>query len=370
MIPEIQEAHQEAHSGKSAEAAVIDIVIRLAFLGLLAYWAGLLIAPFVILVVWAIILAVAVYPLYHWLRARLGGRGSLASLLITLIGLAIILGPAVVLSASLIDTAQSVSSGLRDGTLTVTPPPETVKDWPLIGDKVHGAWSHASNNLSGFINKHAATILAQSGAIAGSIAGIGGSVLGFVVSIIIAAFLYGRGPALAGSASQFAARIAERRGEEFVQLAGATIRNVSRGVIGISFLQATLAGIGLIVAGIPAAGLITLVVLVLGIIQIGPGLVLIPTIIWAWTAMDTMTALLFTIYMVPVTLVDNVLKPIVMAKGLKTPMLVIFIGVIGGTLAHGLIGLFLGPIVLAVFYDLLIAWVRGEEAEAGEEPSE
>jgi predicted PurR-regulated permease PerM len=362
--------NQESHGEKSAEAAVIDIVIRLALLGLLAYWAGLLIAPFVILVVWAIILAVAVYPLYNWLRARLGGRGSLASLLVTLIGLAIILGPAVVLSSSLIDTAQTVSSGLRDGTLIIAPPPETVRDWPLIGDKIHGAWSHASNNLSGFINKYAATILAQSGAVAGSIAGIGGSVLGFAVSIIIAAFLYGRGPALAEAASHFAARIAERRGVEFVQLAGATIRNVSRGVIGISFLQATLAGIGLIVAGIPAAGLIALVVLVLGIIQIGPGLVLFPVIIWVWTAMDTMTALLFTIYMVPVALVDNVLKPIVMAKGLKTPMLVIFIGVIGGTLAHGLIGLFLGPIVLAVFYDLLIAWVRGRVVEAEEEQPE
>jgi len=142
------------------------------------------------------------------------------------------------------------------------------------------------------------------------------------------------------------------------RLAGATIRAVSRGVIGISALQAFLAGLGLTAAGIPGASLITSAVLILGIIQIGPSIVLIPLIIWSWTAMETTTALLFTAYMLPVNLLDNVLKPVVMGRGLKTPIAVTLVGVIGGTLAYGITGLFLGPIVLAVSWELVVAWTR------------
>jgi len=141
-------------------------------------------------------------------------------------------------------------------------------------------------------------------------------------------------------------------------LAAGTIRTVARGVIGISALQAVLAGIGLAIAGVPGATLITSAVLVFGIIQIGPSVVLIPVIVWSWFTMDTTAAILFTAYMVPVNLLDNVLKPVIMGRGLKTPMLVILIGVIAGTLAHGMTGLFLGPIVLAVIWELLVAWTR------------
>lgn len=153
-------------------------------------------------------------------------------------------------------------------------------------------------------------------------------------------------------------RVAGARGEEFVDLAGATIRNVSRGIIGIAILQALLAGLGLLFAGVPAAGLFSFLVLLLGIIQIGPSVVLIPLIIWSWFIMDTKMAVLFTLYMVPVNLLDNILRPLVMAKGLVTPMPVILIGVLGGTLVHGMIGLFVGPIVLSIAWQLLVVWIR------------
>jgi predicted PurR-regulated permease PerM len=162
---------------------------------------------------------------------------------------------------------------------------------------------------------------------------------------------------IAEAIKKFSRRLNPTRGEEFVEQAGATIRAVSRGVIGISVLQALLAGVGLMVAGIPQASLITFGVLVLGIIQIGPSIILIPVIIWVWTFMDTLPALLFTAYMVPVNLLDNLLRPIVMGRGLKTPILVILIGVIGGTLAYGITGLFLGPIVLAVIWELFVSWI-------------
>jgi predicted PurR-regulated permease PerM len=158
----------------------------------------------------------------------------------------------------------------------------------------------------------------------------------------------------------FSRRLNSLHGEEFVIQAGATIRAISRGVIGISVLQALLAGIGLVAAGIPQASLITFAVLVLGIVQIGPSIVIIPVIVWSWMKLDSTSALLFTAYMVPVNLMDNILRPIVMGRGLKTPMGVILIGVIGGTLAYGITGLFLGPIVLAVVWELSVAWLGKE----------
>jgi predicted PurR-regulated permease PerM len=162
----------------------------------------------------------------------------------------------------------------------------------------------------------------------------------------------------------FARRVASDRGEEFVQLAGTTIRVVARGVIGISALQAVLAGLGVLAAGIPGASLITSAVLILGIIQVGPAVVLLPLIVWSWFSMETMFALLFSAYMIPVSLLDNILRPLLMGRGLRTPILVILIGVIGGTLSQGITGLFLGPIILAVIWELLVAWVRDNEKAA------
>lgn len=342
---------------------VIDVAIRLALIGGLVYWSLLLIGPFVIVVIWSAILTVALHPLYTWLAERLHS-GRAAALAITLVGLAILLGPTAVLTASLIDTLTGLATGLRDGTLQVPPPFDGVQDWPIVGEQVFEFWSAAATNLSGLIAEHGNKLWSASGAALGSIAGLGGTVLLFAASMIVSGFLFAPGPSLAEGMRMFARRIAGQRGGDFVDMAGATIRNVSRGVIGISLAQAVLAGIGLVVAQIPAGGLIALLTLIFGIIQVGPGIVLLPTVIWVWTSYDTVPALLFTLYMVPVTFFDNALKPIVMAKGLKTPMLVIFIGVIGGTLAHGLIGLFLGPIVLAVFYELVTAWVRLGDAPA------
>src|SRR5262249_8174362 len=167
------------------------------------------------------------------------------------------------------------------------------------------------------------------------------------------------GPSLIHSTKNVLGHVAAERGKEFVDLAGATIRNVSRGIIGIAILQALLAGIGFLFAGCPAAGLFRFFGLVFGIIQIGPSVVLVPLIVWSWFAMDATMAVLFTLYMVPVNLLDNILRPLV-AKGLSTPMPVILLGVLGGTLVHGMIGLFVGPIVLSIGWQLLVVWTRDE----------
>ena len=195
-----------------------------------------------------------------------------------------------------------------------------------------------------------------------------GAVLGLlelIVSIVIAGCLFTRGPQLASALSTFLSRVLSHRGTELVQLAGATIRNVSRGVVGVALLQAILGGVGFLIADIPAAGVLAFVALLLGIIQIGPGILFIPIVVWSWTTMETMHALIFSAYMLPVGLVDNVLRPYLMARGLTTPMPVVVVGVIGGTIAYGIVGLFLGPIVLSVAWVVMAAWVQGEDAVVG-----
>jgi predicted PurR-regulated permease PerM len=187
---------------------------------------------------------------------------------------------------------------------------------------------------------------------------VGLGLLEFLVSIIVAGFLFSPGPRLVSGLVMFFRRVLSDRGEEMVRLAGTTIRNVSRGVIGIALLQSMLAGVGFLVAGLPAAGIFAFLALLLGIVQIGPGILLIPIAAWSWTAMEMPGALIFTVYLILVSLVDNILKPIVVARGLNTPMLVTMIGVFGGTIAYGIVGLFFGPIVLSVAWALMEAWVK------------
>ena len=237
------------------------------------------------------------------------------------------------------------------------PPPPYVAEWPLVGGRLSAFWQIASVELNQALASIEPQLKETARKLLGVVGNIGVGVLQFTVAIIIAGFTYNRAAGIQESLKNIAARAAPGMGEDFVDLAGGTVRSVARGVVGISLIQAILFGIGALVAGIPLAGLWTFVALILSIIQVGPGLVIIPVIIFAWSSMDTVSAAILTAYMVPVTLLDNVLKPIVMARGLPVPTLVIFIGVIGGTMAHGLIGVFVGPIVLALGYELGRAWI-------------
>src|SRR5262245_1390479 len=343
-------------------SSFIEGAIRLGALALLLYWSFVLVSPFISIVIWSAVLTVALFPVFEWIALRIGGRRRLAAALVTLLSLLIIIGPVAWLALGLIESSRVIAEQIDLANLSVPAPPNALKEWPLIGEPIYQFWDLASSNFSAALSQ----ILPQLKPLGSSLLRIGADtglgILMFLVSIVVTGFLFFPAPAIAEAMKKFARRLNPTRGEEFVDQAGATIRAVSRGVIGISVLQALLAGVGLMVAGIPQASLITFAVLVLGIIQIGPSIVIIPVIIWSWTFMDTKSALLFTAYMVPVNLLDNVLRPIVMGRGLKTPMLVILIGVIGGTLAYGITGLFLGPIILAVIWELFVSWIDEEKA--------
>lgn len=355
-------AEPDPESRDRLMATGVELTIRLGILAILLYWSFVLIQPFITIAIWAVVLTVALYPAYERLVALLGGRRRLAAVLLSVLSLLVVIGPATWLALGLIDSLRFLSERLDLAALTPPPPPEMVKGWPVIGEPLYQFWELASNNLNAALAKIAPQLKPLGGTLLHVAAEAGTGALKFFVAIILAGFLFAPAPALAGHLRRFARRVASERGEEFIQLAGNTIRAVSRGVIGISALQAFLAGIGFMAAGIPGATLLTSAVLILGIIQIGPSVVIIPIIIWSWFSMDTMTALLFTAYMIPVNLLDNVLRPFVLGRGLDAPILIILIGVIGGTISYGITGLFLGPIVLAVIWNLLMAWISEQEA--------
>jgi predicted PurR-regulated permease PerM len=194
-------------------------------------------------------------------------------------------------------------------------------------------------------------------ALAGN-AGVG--TLKFLLSVALAGFLFPHGPQLIEAGRSFLYRIVPEQSEHFLELAGATIRAVSQGVIGVAVIQSLLAGIGFKLAGFSSAGLLAIAVMILSIVQIGAAIVLVPVIIWIWTDKDFTTAILLTVFLGLVGILDNVLKPLVMKRGLTTPILVIFVGVIGETLAHGIIGLFIGPIILSLSWELTVAWIRSD----------
>jgi predicted PurR-regulated permease PerM len=357
MTSPVPEDADKIAAADAADKTFIVVAIRIGCLALLAYWSWLLLQPFLSIIVWSIIFAVALYPVFDWLAARLRGYRGVAAAAITIFSLILIFGPVTWLGVSLGDNLRTLYARLADGSLTIPPPYESVQTWPFVGGEVYQIWYLASTNFRALLGEWSDELKVIGSSVL-AIAGTAGlDLVKFIIGIFVSAFLFVPGPALVLSVKNAVRHISTDRAEEFVDLTGATIRNVSRGIIGISALQALLAGIGLLVAGVPAAGLLSFLVLLFGIIQVGPWIVLVPVIIWSWFALAKTAAVIFTIYMVPVMLLDNVLRPLVMSRGLSTPMPVILVGVIGGALAHGLIGLFIGPIVLSIAWQLLAAWL-------------
>jgi predicted PurR-regulated permease PerM len=345
---------------------VIQIAIRLALLAVLIYWSFLLLDPFIPILVWAVVLAVALYPAQEWLSGLLGGRPRTSALIMTLAVLAVFLGPAAWLGIGLVDGLRGISDQLTSGNVDIPSPPDGLKDWPLVGGPLYDLWKMASENLDAALRQLAPYLKPVAGPILAIAGSAGTGTLKFLASVIVAGFLMPSGPQFVASIRTVVAKIVPERSADFLALAGATIRTVSRGVIGVAVLQALLAGIGLKIAGVPHASVLAFAILVLGIVQIGSLPILLPVAIWVWTVKDVGTAVLITIYLVLVGLSDNAMKPLLMGRGLSTPVLVIFMGVIGGTLAHGIVGLFIGPIILAVAWELLMAWTRDPPAEARE----
>ena len=348
----------------------LESAIRIGLIVLLVLWCFNIVKPFLLLILWGAIIAVAVYPLFVKFQSLMGGRQKLASTLMTLIALGMLLTPTVMLSDSAIKNSQTFAAKLHEGTLTIPPPSDKVRNWPLIGEKVHEVWSLASSNLGDWIKKYREQ-LAALGKFALSIAaGAGVTVLQFMLSIIIAGIFLVYARSGTEAVQRFATRLVGKpRGEKFTDMAGATIRSVAQGVLGVAFIQAALAGIGFLVIGVPYAGALTLLVMLWAIVQLPSLIVLIPVIIYVFSTAATVPAVIFLIWTVLVGLSDNVLKPLLLGRGLEIPMPIILLGAIGGMIMSGLIGLFVGAVVLSVGYMLYTAWLD-EGMEGAREPGE
>jgi predicted PurR-regulated permease PerM len=349
---------------------VILIAIRLALLLALIAWCFVLIRPFIAILAWSVVLAVALFPLHTWLSDHLGRRPKFSACIVTMLAAAIVIIPATWLGVGLVEGLQTIHAQLGSDRPLLPMPPAAIKDWPLVGERLYDLWNQASTNLEAVLTQlapHLKPLLRSTLAMVG---GMGIGALKFFVAVILAGFLLPSGPHLVEASRSIMARLLPERSEDFVALAGKTIRSVSQGVIGIALVQAFLFGIGLKLAGLANAGLLAFVVMILSIMQVGAAIVLVPCIVWIWMTKDVAPALLITVYLVLVGLMDNVLKPLLMGRGLTTPMPVMFIGLLGGTLAHGIVGLFIGPIILAVGWELMKAWIRGEEASDAITPPE
>ena len=335
--------------------------------GLLLLFIGacfVILRPFILLTAWGVVVAIAVYPAYTKLRTVLGGRGGWAAVLCTLALLIVLIVPPVLLAGTIVDGMQTLAGHLEKGTSIIPPPPARIATWPIIGSPLNSVWSLASRDMGEAVRRFAPKIQAFVPELLSTSAAIGLKVVQLAIAIVIAGVLLAKARSCTTFTHSFANRLLGQKGAGLVELAGSTIRSVTNGILGVALIQSGLASVGFLVAGIPAAGLWTVLFLVGAVLQIG-GLVLIPAIVYLFATASTTKAVIFLVWCIIVGVSDNILKPLLLGRGAQVPMLVIFLGAIGGFMAMGIIGLFAGAIVLSVSHKLFIAWLEEPDSPLG-----
>ncbi len=357
-------AYAKDHLFKNA----LDIVIKLGVILLIVYWCYSILRPFIIPVIWAAVIAISLYPLFQKMLVVAGSRNKLSATLFTLILLVLLIIPIYMLSGSLIEGVQNLSQALENGTLYLPSPPLYVAEWPLVGEKLYAFWQLAASNISAVISQYTPQIKTIGNVLFSSFLEGGLGIIQFVISIVIAGLFLAYADLEKTAANAFALRLSPAHGEHFVQMASATIRSVAQGVLGIAFVQAVFAGIGFWVFDIPGAGLWAFLVMVLSVIQLPPLLVIAPVIAYAYSTDASTTALaIFTLWSLFAAMLDSILKPFVMGRGVDVPMLVIMLGAIGGMMSAGILGLFIGAIILGIGYNLYLTWLTNEPVNIDED---
>lgn len=358
----------ERPAARTTIGSLVELLLPLFLLALLIALCVQLLIPFVGLLLWTIILAVCFYPVHKRLTARMSNRLSAS-----IIGLglaALILVPTSIAAISAASSAPALVARLKSGEQHLPPPPARLAEVPAIGPKLHAAWSQAANDMPAFAKQFGPQLGDFSRWLLSTAGGMVGAVLALVLAVILAAITL----AYAESARAFIANILTRvtgdriRGEHYMDVIGATVRSVANGVIGVAFVQALLCGIGFFMVGIPGAGLLSLLAMVLGVVQVPVLIVTLPAIIYAFAVKSTTVAILFTVWFIIAGLSDAALKPLMIGHGLEVPMPIILLGVIGGVIAYGLVGLFIGAVLLAVGYVLFREWLDAPAAANTNEP--
>jgi predicted PurR-regulated permease PerM len=342
---------------------LFETILQLGLVFLIIAFCVKLLSPFMMPILWAIILAIVLYPMFNFLQKKLKGRKSLASFIITAALLAIIIVPTVFFVNSVTSTLIELKAGVEDGSLKVATPGQNIKEWPLIGEKAYDFLYSLSTDLKTGILEYKEQIVEVSKKILGSVLSSTVALLQIILSVIIAGVLMVSTSAQ-DLATNFIKRIAGDSGEEFLNISVSTVYQVVKGILGVAIIQTLIQAVGLFGANIPFAGVLTLLCLMLSIIQVGPIIINLGVIAYLFSLDNTTSAIIWSIFFILSGLSDNVLKPLLLGKGALVPMLVIFLGVIGGFMMSGFIGLFVGPIVFSIGYKLFVAWMDNKPDSA------
>jgi predicted PurR-regulated permease PerM len=359
---EIMDTHPKPEDAIESRvtASLLEALIRAGLLLALVLICYKVFSPFLILMTWALILAVTLYPLHQMIARKMGGKQGLAATVLVIVGLVLIVTPTAVLMNSLGDSVKGLIDKVQSNTLEIPPPRESVAQWPLVGAKAHAAWTYAHNDLPGLVKSLQPKIGELAKTALGFVAAIGGGLLMFLASFIVSGIImaFGKGGE-AGNRAIFNRIIGPEHGAEFAKLSTATIRAVAQGVIGVAFIQAIIIGICLLICGVPWAGALSAIMLVLGIAQVPALIVTLPAIIYIWSSgsYGTGAAVAYSVLLFVAGMADNVLKPLMLGRGVDAPMPIILLGALGGMATAGILGMFVGATLLALGYQIFMTWV-------------
>ncbi|PKB15852.1 AI-2E family transporter [Flavobacterium sp. 5] len=347
---------------------IADTIIRLGVLFLLIGWCYDILKPFVLIIVWAIVIAIAFSPVYERVVRLFKGRKVLATIFVALILLTLLVVPSILISQSLYEEINNFAHYYQTNEHLIPPPPETTKSWPTITKPIVEIWSSASEDISKVALKYSDQLKIAGAWLLLALAGIGKGILQFIVSIIIAMGLLLYSESLIKVSKNIFIKLIGTNGEHYADVTVITIRSVVKGFLGVALIQSLMAGAGFFFADVPFAGIFTIICLFLAIIQIGIGPIAIPIVIYTFSVADTTTATLLAVWIGITLISDNILKPIFLGRGNPpAPMLVIFLGAIGGFIFNGFIGLFLGAVILTLGYKFFLSWIDMEkDIELGE----
>jgi len=363
-------AESDIPTGRVGE--ITEALIRAGLIAVLVVVCARIFSPFLDLVTWGLILAIALYPLNRRLARRLGGHQGWAATLLVLLGLLLVGVPTVLLGSSFADQVHDLYVAFENNELSIRPPPESVASWPIVGERLHVVWSGLASDLPAYVAANQEQLRGLARSALGAAAGTAGSVLLFLASLVVAGIIMAYGEAGNRALDRIFCRMVDPlRGPRLQRLSTATVRSVATGVVGVAFIQALLLGLGFMVAGVPAPGILALLVLLFAIVQLPVLLVSLPIIAYIWWAGDGSTTLnvAVTVYLIVAGLADNVLKPMLLGRGVDVPMPVVLIGALGGMVMSGIIGLFVGAVVLSVGYEVFMAWVGRPATEGADGPA-
>ena len=340
----------------------LEATIRIGLLLIITIWCFKIVEPFITTIIWGAIIAVAAHPLYLRLRKTLGERNKLTAILFTLTFLIILIAPSALLTDTLIEGLKLLAEKIKEGSLSIPKPPENLNKVIIIGEPLTKFWLLASENFSSALQELTPTLKVIGSWLLSAATSAGMAILHFVIAIIIAGFLLANSDGSNRALRAITHRLTREKGGEFADLLENTVRSVANGILGVAFLQSILAGLAFMLAGVPLAGLWALLSLILSIAQIGVAPIVIPIIIYLFYTAQTTTAVALMVFYIFLALIDHILKPILLGRGVKTPMAIIFMGAIGGLLSYGVIGLFIGAVTLALGYELFLLWLNIESS--------